>query len=43
MGNDILVALQIYGIGIVIATVIAAMIKGLTTILRKHALKNKPN
>lgn len=43
MGNDISVALQIYGIGIVIATIIAAMIKGLTTILRNYASKNKPN
>ena len=43
MGNDILVALQIYGIGIVIATVIAGMIKGLTTLLRKYASDNKSN
>ncbi len=37
MGNDIMVALQIYGLGFVIATAIAAMIKGLTVILRKYA------
>lgn len=43
MGNDILVALQIYGIGIVIATIIAGMIKGLTLVLSKYASGNKPN
>lgn len=43
MGNDIFVALQIYGIGIVIATVIAAMIKGLTILLGKYAAKQEKN
>jgi hypothetical protein len=43
MGNDILFALEIYGTGIVIATVMAGMIKGLTTIIRKNASNNKPN
>ena len=41
MGNDIFIALQIYGIGIVIATVIASIIKGLTIILGKYAARNE--
>lgn len=41
MGNDILIALQIYGIGMVIAAVIASMIKGLTILLGKYAARNE--
>lgn len=37
MTNDIMVALQIYGIGFIIATAIAGLIKGLTVALRKYS------
>lgn len=35
MNSDIMVALQIYGIGFIIAAAIAAVIKGLTMALQK--------
>lgn len=41
MSNDIMVALQIYGIGFIIATVIAGVIKGLTVALRKFSANGK--
>ena len=37
MGKDILVALQIYGIGMVISVVIAMIIRGLSIIIRRYA------
>lgn len=41
MTNDIMVALQIYGIGFIIATAIAGLIKGLTVALRKYSGNDK--
>lgn len=41
MSNDIMVSLQIYGIGFIIATAIAGLIKGLTVALRKYSGNGK--
>lgn len=41
MNSDMMVALQVYGIGFIIATAIAGVIKGLTVALRKYSGNGK--
>lgn len=42
MGKDVLVAMQIYGIGMVVSVLIAMIIRGLTLGIRRFA-KTKGN